>query len=99
MLLGGHQLDDIVSKFLDAGEYTSGKFLISADSAFRGAYTNMGLIYPHGRWLLWPGILEDILLWRVPEDSVVNRAHREVLSDTLDPSGQTFNSALNWDHE
>src|SRR5271154_6005714 len=50
----------------------------------------MGFVDSDGLRTRWRSILEDILLWRIPEYRIVDRRIRQILGDTFDPSRESI---------
>lgn len=100
MFLDRHQLDDIVSELLNPREGIGGKLLIGSDLVLGGTDTNMSLVDASRLRFFRPGILEDIFLRGVPENSVVDAAHGKFLRNTFDPSREAveYLAARNLQH-
>jgi hypothetical protein len=45
----------------------------------------MGLIDSHGQRPRRRSVLEDIFIWGIPKDSIINRRVVQILGDTGDP--------------
>ena len=101
MLHDGHELDAVVSEPLNSGQDSVGEVVIGGDLALGRRNAHMGLVDleprsgREGRALVLP----DILLGRVPKDSLVERGDTLVLLDARDPGGNTLDPLRVWEDE
>lgn len=90
VFLDGHQLNDVVSKLLDPRKNLCSELLVGSDPVLSGTNTDMGLIDTSRLGLCRAGVLEDIFLLGIPENSVVDTAYGKILGNTLDPGRKTI---------
>ena len=97
MLLYGHQLNHIVSCFLDSRQDFICVLSVLANSAALVRHTNVRFIYPDTFllvWQHWVNILPFVLflLWWIPEDTI--KQARLTLYSPFGPDGISVHSAF-----
>lgn len=89
-----HQLNRVVSQFLDAGECVAGELWICANTVFACRDPDVSLVDPRTPWGRRGRVFEFVALFfrGVPKSGVIGGGDVEILSDTADPSGYSFDT-------
>jgi len=94
MLHDRHELNCIITETFDSPEDVLGEFFVRPHARLRSGDTNVRLVHLDCFWFRRSRVLPLVARAgrRVPEASIIDRRHLQILSDTLDPRGKALDS-------